>query len=305
MITARGFVTAVWAGFFRSVQKPALLAGLHAERLADFAPENQPAGTSFIEADRGALYFVPDVAAIRSIVDQDSAAATSVLYVASTAGFGAGQTILVAQGTARQEKAAIAGVTAGVSLTLATPLAFTHTQVQADRVALSPQWVLLSAESEAALADIPADLGALDRGFRFRATDYNRRWRWTGTAWERADQAADPHRYIWTDEDPGTGWVVADGSTITRTKADATTENFTVQNLIGYYIKGGAAVSSSAAVAPGISGSTGGPTGTSNYNLAAGAVAVPSTLHTHDAGTLAVDATGEPATVVLLPYYRV
>jgi hypothetical protein len=200
-------------------------------------------------------------------------------------------------------------------------------------------------ESSGNIADIPTNLKKADAGYLYTATDYARSYRWTGTAWERAEGNSDPHRYIWCDTAPGAGWVKADGSGIQRTRTDGTLEGYVVKNLIGYYLKGAnVAAAGVTATAPGLTGSTSaepdhdhaidhdhggaiatsGPTATVNVQngtgfsqtVATGAhvhtVTVPGVSqqsglaggHSHTAGTLAVDATAEPAHVALIPYYR-
>jgi hypothetical protein len=168
------------------------------------------------------------------------------------------------------------------------------------------------------LADIPTWLKPSDVGYQYTATDYSRTFRWTGSAWVRADGAADPHRYIWCDESPGAGWAIANGASVQRTKPDGTLESFTPKNLTGYYVKGSSsAAAGTAATAPTM---TGNPTGTvtvsanSSFSSVAagtgGAVSVAAPSHSHTAtftgsrGTLAVNNDGEPAHVSLIPYYR-
>jgi hypothetical protein len=207
--------------------------------------------------------------------------------------------------------------------------------------ALSRSWILAlqalgavkQMSSSGNLADLPAGLGKDDAGYLYTAVDYARSFRWTGTAWERAEGAADPHRYIWADENPGTGWHLADGSTVTRTKADGTTESFGTKNLIGYYIKGaGAAAAGVAATNPSATGATdavsaGTPAGSVTVDPSSGSTnvvqgtgsitAVASTAHTHDGHfsgsalpdhdhtvSLTFTAAGEPAHASLIPYYR-
>jgi hypothetical protein len=167
--------------------------------------------------------------------------------------------------------------------------------------------------------------------------------RYTSMFWERLEGNADPHRYIWADESPGAGWAVADGTSVTRTKADGTTESFTPKNLIGQYVKGAVAAAAPAAqTLPTITGVTGdesahthsiahnhgtitsGGPGTGLASVSPGSpysvahslhshdVTIPAltansgagAAHHHDQGTLALSGTVEPAHVSLIPYYR-
>lgn len=198
-------------------------------------------------------------------------------------------------------------------------------------------------ESSGLLENIPTWLKKADAGYVYRATDFARRFLWTGTAWEYAD--VDPHRYVWCDEAPGVGWALADGSSVTRTNPDGTTESYTVKDLRGRYLKGGTTPALAAAKAPALTGDTadesththsinhshanpyGSGASSANITLHDGtggaatvatsghghAIEMPMTsglnsgagaAHKHGKGTLAVDATGEPASAVLIPYYR-
>jgi hypothetical protein len=76
----------------------------------------------------------PTVYTTGSTVDADSASAQKVLNVAATGAFTAGDRVVVNRGGVREEQAVIDSVQAGVSITLLTNLAYTHTQVQADVV---------------------------------------------------------------------------------------------------------------------------------------------------------------------------
>lgn len=77
----------------------------------------------------------------------------------------------------------------------------------------------------------PTGLGPKDSGRIFLSTDYNRRYRWTGTSWE--DDPSAPTRYQITyflagkTPEPATGWVACDGTTVNASTALAGTEAFT------------------------------------------------------------------------------
>lgn len=180
------------------------------------------------------------------------------------------------------------------------------------------------------LANKPVNLRSQDEGLLFRATDFDRWFRWNGSAWERAPWERITGEVVWTTVAPGTGWTLCDGNTTrVRTNADATTTTLdgatadkTLPNLVGRYPKGGAAYTGAnvAAVAPGLAGSTLPATTGVTTDAAGGGGAAQSGAgaattgshshgvtdpgHSHGVGTLAVDATAEPAHVVLLPYYR-
>ena len=165
-------------------------------------------------------------------------------------------------------------------------------------------WRYVSGTSRAAIANKPTGLGAGDAGLLFHATDYRRTWRWTGAVWTRAD-SEDPRQVIWTDEDPGTGWALANGSASNRTTDTATVEAFTLPDLIGSYVKGASAYTGSVnpAVAPTITGVVGAAAGNVNVEGTAPTTSASSTGHTHlwsqTGGTA-----GEPQNMEMLPYYR-
>ena len=77
-------------------------------------------------------------------VDSDSAAGQTVLNVTATTGLIAGRVLTVGRGTAREEDLIISSISAGVSITATTNLAFAHTAVQADAV---EQMVLLNGDT--------------------------------------------------------------------------------------------------------------------------------------------------------------
>jgi len=74
------------------------------------------------------------ISTVQSTVDQESAKDQPVLYVASTTGFMAADTIIIDRDGAREEEAVILSVQDGDSLTLTTNLTNAHTAAQADRV---------------------------------------------------------------------------------------------------------------------------------------------------------------------------
>lgn len=61
--------------------------------------------------------------------------------------------------------------------------AFFETDRNALYLVIGSNWVLMTAMMNAALASRPADLGATDVDFMFRATDTNLFYYWTGAAW--------------------------------------------------------------------------------------------------------------------------
>jgi hypothetical protein len=200
-----------------------------------------------------------------------------------------------------------------------------------DRIAKSRIW-----RSSGPLAELPRTLKAADEGYRYEETDYGHIYRWTGTAWGYAPEDRRSGEVAFFIEDPGDGWQICDGSSVTRTNSDGTTGSVTVPDLIGSYIKGGATYDGSviAAVPAEISGETANesshthtvPENVANANsgdyaeVSAGTGTFvqlvshthvvpeietePGGAHKHGVGTLENDDTGEPQHVELLPYFR-
>lgn len=349
-----GFITKGWADYFQSLSAATvgITFGTHAERISsDYDPLKHPIGTQFYEIDRGLLY-VNVQSRVVTFVDVDSASGTAVLNVDDTTGFTVGQTVYIGAGTAREEKRAVASISAGVSLTFTRNLTYTHTAAQRDyAVAYSTarEWNYTLGTMSAPLDQEPTDLGASDAGVLYQVTtgtggvEYYHTARWTGTAWEAADRwGGYVEHYLITPIDKG--WHLCDG---TGTKylsisAGALAEvNVTpVNETTGVYRKSGAAYSGAItpSTAPSISGSTASEsshthsvdppsssTGFPTSGLYAGTVGgagsfagsdhvhqvdIPAftsgagSAHSHGAGTLAVDATAEPAHTTYKPYFR-
>lgn len=83
-------------------------------------------------------------------VDDDSAAAQKVLSVAATTGYTVGDTVIVGEGTAREEECVVDSISAGVSLTMLANLAYEHTAVQADPVRRTYAAAIVDDDSAAA-----------------------------------------------------------------------------------------------------------------------------------------------------------
>jgi hypothetical protein len=186
-------------------------------------------------------------------------------------------------------------------------------------------WIWVNGLFIEELANIPTDLGADDEGFLFYASDYAHTWRWDGSAWAYAPGDRVSGEFAYFSADPGVGWAMCDGSSVTRTLTDATTASITLPDAQGVYIKAAAAYSNATvlASAPTLTGSVtsasaGTPSGTVTSTFAGGSVAtgppsattlitqgtsgsvsVASSGHTHDvslAGTVASTFVGDPLT---------
>lgn len=134
-------------------------------------------------------------------------------------------------------------------------------------------WQWIAGEDSGVLAAKPADLIAVvDVGFLYRATDYDRTYRWTGSAWSEINAA--PRGVEWLTFAPETnGYALCDGSSTTRSKPDGTTAAITLPDLRGMYPRGASAYTGSqiAAVAPtfgsGTAASNGAHTHTAGIDL--------------------------------------
>ncbi|MEA3225985.1 MAG: hypothetical protein U9Q07_08545 [Planctomycetota bacterium] len=84
-----------------------------------------------IESTEGGTWTEP-----YSTVDVDSNSGQKILSIASTTDFESGQSVIIGEGTAREETKIIDTVQGGVSITMTANLTYTHTQVQADKVYL-------------------------------------------------------------------------------------------------------------------------------------------------------------------------
>lgn len=71
-------------------------------------------------------------------------------------------------------------------------------------------------------------LTTTDVGAVFAATDYNRRFRWSGSAWEDDPQAPARYQitYFLAGQVPGIGWVRCDGSAVNASTSDGRTVYF-------------------------------------------------------------------------------
>jgi hypothetical protein len=98
-------------------------------------------------------------------------------------------------------------------------------------------------ESSGLLAAKPTGLTAGDKGYIYEATDYKRRFRWTGSAWEYAPGERIEGEIVGSTVSLGAGWAWCNGSAVTMTRPDATTHSVTLPNLSNSYLKGAAAYS--------------------------------------------------------------
>lgn len=101
----------------------------------------------------------------------------------------------------------------------------------------SNDWVLLQGWGDPLSGTLPPSVSpvARDAGFRYRSTDFDRVYRWTGSAWE--DAPGEPRRgmMVFAMGALGTGWVSCDGSSVTGSTASGGTTAVTVPNFVGLF----------------------------------------------------------------------
>jgi hypothetical protein len=106
----------------------------------------------------------------------------------------------------------------------------------------------------------PSDLGADDAGFCFYASDFVRRYRWSGTAWERgAGEACTLQVATSPVAIAAAGWKTLDGTSnpVRYSLDDGTTATISLPDATGAYeVQGTWTGTVDAAVAPGLTGST-------------------------------------------------
>lgn len=96
----------------------------------------------------------------------------------------------------------------------------------------------------------PTDLGTNDTRFEFYSTEFNKYFRWTGSAWERRGDQLQAGFIQLAAVGPAIGipgWQLCDGSTVAASRDDGTTNNVTVPDYTtAAYVK----VASVASVGP-------------------------------------------------------
>lgn len=157
------------------------------------------------------------------------------------------------------------------------------------------------------IATLPVGLTANDVGFLANATDFDRLYVWTGSAW--TDAPGQPKRGLqFFSGSPGTGWHICDGTVVTISTIGGGTSSFTLPNLIAVFPRGnsvyGGTGGAATATATIPAGTTGNDSGTQTVQSGAGAT-VPAEPHTHSFGPSTSNAFGIlPPYFDLLPYWR-
>lgn len=152
-------------------------------------------------------------------------------------------------------------------------------------------WVYSSGEMRGTLSpdQKPADLGTVDAGFIFVATDYLHKHRWTGSAWEFAPGDPGSKFIVEGIATPLGGlWQLCDGSAVNVDQANGTLTSVTTPDTTGdIFIQGGTYTGTRKAAA--------------RATWEAGAkTGIESTKHTHDVYILgeSIQPGGDPAQTV-------
>jgi len=150
---------------------------------------------------------------------------------------------------------------------------FYETDRAALYITIFPSWVLVEQNRPLAVtlapSTLPSDLTLTDAGFVVSATDFNRVYQWTGSAWTDAP-GADARfgiTFFSAAPSPAAGWQICDGATVNRSTAAAGVTGITVPNLTGAnrFLRGGASA-----------GATGGSATTHTHTIAPATVTTSS-----------------------------
>ena len=174
---------------------------------------------------------------------------------------------------------------------------------------------LLGTQRGTIVVDQKPTLTTADAGYLFHATDFDRVYRWSGSAW--ADAPGQPRRGMLAhfEDAPGTGWAACDGSTVTASTGTGGTASKGLPSLNGdnRFLRGatsaggtgGSATTHTHQVDP-PSTNTGGPSGTTDVQSGAGAT-VASSGHGHSTDIATFASAGPSGTAgddALPPYYN-
>ena len=103
-------------------------------------------------------------------------------------------------------------------------------------------WILLEGwggPTRGVIASITAGLGTNDAGYLYHATDYDRVYRWSGSAY--ADAAGQPKRGMYVNFEgavpAGNGWLPANGVAQTQSTATGGTAAVTPNNVVNNYYR--------------------------------------------------------------------
>jgi hypothetical protein len=232
---------------------PTLLYGTHADRLVT-APGSATKGTLFWETDRAALYQRQEdtgtpawkLLLCRPLMSTGAKPADLLTTDVGFTWFVSNEGVLYRwTGTAwiyaQGSKAGwLVNRPAAASVDTGFLYIATNKGNQVWRKDTS-DWLLLEGlggpESDV-IANIPGTLTAIDAGYLFYATDYKRLYRWSGSAWadDESRTGPDPRKQVcWFMEDPGAGWALCNGSTVTISTSTGGTASYAAPDITTNY----------------------------------------------------------------------
>lgn len=184
----------------------------------------------------------------------------------------------------------------------------------------STAWILLEGvggPTRDTLANITGSLTSDDAGYAFYATDFDRLYRWSGSAYADAPGQWPRKAIVDFDVAPGNGWALCDGSTVTISTATGGSTSYATRNLTATNLyrrantssggTAGAATHTHAIDPPNTTSGAPSATTTVDNDLAASTVAVGSATHTHDTNIgsfTSGSGSSLPPTMDFLPYVR-
>ena len=184
----------------------------------------------------------------------------------------------------------------------------------------STDWVLLEGvggPTLGTLANITTGLTTDDAGYAYEATDFNRAYRWSGTAW--ADAPGAPARYeigsFAAAPEPAAGWALCNGASVTRSTATGGSTAFTTPDLItnkpvirGHSIAGGTGGAATHTHAVDPPDTTSGANSTGQVVQSGTGATVAADAHTHQVDVASFTSgagTSYPFYYEALPYVRI
>lgn len=81
-------------------------------------------------------------------------------------------------------------------------------------------------------------LGGFDAGFQYAATDFDRCYNWSGSAWFDSPGQPERGQICFFNNAPGTGWALCNGGGATSSTSAGGTTGITTPNLISVYVQG-------------------------------------------------------------------
>ena len=95
-------------------------------------------------------------------------------------------------------------------------------------------WVLvegMGGPTRGTLANITTSLGTDDEGYVYHATDFDRTYRWSGSAWADVPGGETRLQIVYFNTSPAAWWALCDGSTVTRSTGVGGSTSYVTPNL--------------------------------------------------------------------------